>query len=526
MIANEQKRSQAQLKLKSEDLPLVELSHGLVRAWLAELDSERAQYLNIPDPDNKTITVLNGYQKRVVHQTVQNNYPLLRTQGMPHFVRVWMPSKEEQEEVKNARKRVIARAVGFRWIMEAIFAGDLSGMPLDYVYNNLHLIPANVEPQQFVSMLQEKLKMKRRVLVGHNCFTDLLFLYNCFVGDLPKSVEDFRREMMSLVTLVVDTKFLGSAELGRYAHTELGALEGSTQRYALPLIKTPSDFDRYAEKKSPHEAGYDSLLTANIAVKLSAHMETSGKHLINKDLALARSVAAPTVIKSDKRFSDSGDGTKPGKRVLSGKLIDIEESGPQSHVDRDGKDAIADSGVNAADADSDEEGYASAVESQDYLAQKSPLDTKSLPLPLIASSYAEDDEPDTPKPPVAAEPPTALSQTGSEIGRDTVVAVKANEVLKTPVVKDEVEKIRSGLARTNPFDTLRVDIPGPEAGSEDGNVLLEGGDSGNRSRAVKKIDLMVKKKELMPRWESGFWGRFGNKLQVNACEEAEFRLGD
>lgn len=44
---------------------------------------------------------------------------------------------------------------------------------------------------------------RKIVLVGHNCFMDLLYLYNCFIGKLPENVEKFAELMSSSFPMCV-----------------------------------------------------------------------------------------------------------------------------------------------------------------------------------------------------------------------------------------------------------------------------------------------------------------------------------
>jgi hypothetical protein len=57
---------------------------------------------------------------------------------------------------------------------------------------------------------EDQLKRQRPVLVGHNQFHDLCFLYEKFIGDLPSSLGDFKDQIRHLFPRLVDTKYLGS----------------------------------------------------------------------------------------------------------------------------------------------------------------------------------------------------------------------------------------------------------------------------------------------------------------------------
>lgn len=107
---------------------------------------------------------MSNYQKLIVHQLVQTRFPKLTTQGKGTFVCVTRATEEslrrKKAETKDAQREQIDTAVGLRRIIDELF-----------------------EPKRPDG--------KKIVLVGHNCFMDLLHLYNCFIGKLPEKVEDF-----------------------------------------------------------------------------------------------------------------------------------------------------------------------------------------------------------------------------------------------------------------------------------------------------------------------------------------------
>ena len=46
------------------------------------------------------------------------------------------------------------------------------------------------------------------MIVGHNLFLDLIYLFACFFGPLPDLVEDFTANLAKLFPLIVDTKYV------------------------------------------------------------------------------------------------------------------------------------------------------------------------------------------------------------------------------------------------------------------------------------------------------------------------------
>uniref|UniRef100_A0A8C5TVV1 PARN like, ribonuclease domain containing 1 n=1 Tax=Malurus cyaneus samueli TaxID=2593467 RepID=A0A8C5TVV1_9PASS len=73
----------------------------------------------------------------------------------------------------------------------------------------------------------------KKPLVGHNMLMDLMHLHDKFYRPLPESYEEFKRNIHNLFPVIIDTK---------------------------TVTKSMQKVRCTAEKKSPHEAGYDAFL--------------------------------------------------------------------------------------------------------------------------------------------------------------------------------------------------------------------------------------------------------------------------
>ena len=104
------------------------------------------------------------YQKAVVHHIVRTRFPKLQCRGRDTFVCVSRASNE-----LISKNRAEKNLVG--------------SMELDLAIGLRHLIDELFNPQRPGGT--------KLVLVGHNCFIDLLHIYNCFIGKLPHSVVEF-----------------------------------------------------------------------------------------------------------------------------------------------------------------------------------------------------------------------------------------------------------------------------------------------------------------------------------------------
>ena len=174
MMQEEEMRSKiADMELKKEDETLIEHIRTSVRSWQSLPKEQQQDFLNIPGEMPGIPSTLNRYQIRLTHQIVRNEYPGLKTTGMGHFVQVTNPTEDQQASAKliiaQARENDIGKAVGFRWLMEALFGGNITNMPAElFVAGSPGVDMKNQSPKLFLSDLQERLRNKRRGLVGHN----------------------------------------------------------------------------------------------------------------------------------------------------------------------------------------------------------------------------------------------------------------------------------------------------------------------------------------------------------------------
>ena len=173
-------------------------------------------FLNIPPPPTVASKVfdrgLNGFKRRLVHQYVRATYPDLVTVSRQGFIQV-LPFDKTREDANQARKdrafeQNVETQIGLRWLVEAMAGGSLTGLTMGSFLT--YVDGREDEVAQQVSELKDALQSKRTVLVGHNVFTDLVYFYHCFFGELPESVKDFQSILHQLFPLVIDTKYLAT----------------------------------------------------------------------------------------------------------------------------------------------------------------------------------------------------------------------------------------------------------------------------------------------------------------------------
>lgn len=90
--------------------------------------------------------------------------------------------------IKNRVKDSIIRQTGFRWIFEALVkGGDINRTGPLYAARTIGMLSTTEahDIRDRYDRAIERLKTKQPVLVGHNMFTDIVYFYRTFVGELP-----------------------------------------------------------------------------------------------------------------------------------------------------------------------------------------------------------------------------------------------------------------------------------------------------------------------------------------------------
>lgn len=192
-------------------------------------------------------------------------------------------ARYQKERIKRVKAQ-IARLTGFRWIIEALTGGSLHGIELSWFAKDPDDGSDIFYDEQYFSARLDRakahLKTRRPVLVGHNLFTDLIYLYHSFIGQLPDTISEFRIRIHDLFPTIVDTKYLATHNCGNInPASSLEQIEETLRTQEIPVIHTHPHHTKYVNKEAFHEAGYDSLLTARVMILLSANLEAAGTYV-------------------------------------------------------------------------------------------------------------------------------------------------------------------------------------------------------------------------------------------------------
>ena len=326
---------------KEDDLPLLEHMKDVVKSWLAQDIEIREEYVNIPDSisgqplEKRVPEQLNSYQVRLVHQTIKNEYPDVVARSKGHFVQLTAPAKASKETERQREERYrlqdVQNARELSWIVEALSGGDITGMPDRFFEAMLRDHLEDKAKQEAIltykSKLQKKLSGRPRVLVGHNCFGDVVNLYKCFFGDLPARFEDFSAAIHAKFPGLIDTKYLATADF-RHGTSLEDVNRRMMKHEKRPKIVVPPEFSRYADEDLFHEAGFDAFITARALVKLSARMWREQKHEKADNSFLETTLVQPRSQKGQPDADDSdGDVSFESARDASVEEIDEQTEG-------------------------------------------------------------------------------------------------------------------------------------------------------------------------------------------------------
>lgn len=177
-----------------------------------------------------------------MHQLVTTEYPALKSRSRSYFVQIGPADPEREKTDSNGKAKLmkerIRKHVGCRWIVEALVGGDLTDIG-DQIFKPLMGFPEDISftLADLADRVRCRLKESRPILVGHNCFMDLIFFYQGFIGPLPDTVEAFQTVIHGLFPIVVDTKYLATYDAGSI--NPLSSLEETNRKLAnisMPTI--------------------------------------------------------------------------------------------------------------------------------------------------------------------------------------------------------------------------------------------------------------------------------------------------
>ncbi|KAL9112622.1 MAG: hypothetical protein Q9227_003193 [Pyrenula ochraceoflavens] len=542
------------LPLKTEDAELLDAVRQAISTWISTEKDVRTDSLNLPPEktaeDQQTAFPLsfNRYQMRLVYQTVRNEFSTkVVAIGKKNWMQIIQYDHEREERIRAqqiaSREREINTSTEFRWIVEALAGGDITGLEKDrFGPTKSSTFNADEESdswQEMLNHLQTKIKSKHRILIGHNLFTDLVNLYKCFIGDLPESVEDFQHRIHNLFPTIIDTKYMAKDRGKSFEYSPLEELEWRLRDQTAPATEIPREFGKYNDEAMAHEAGYDSLMTAKAAIKLSTRTAWE------EACEAYPQIMTNTESKADSHVGNSTDGFQNDSTDVS-KTLESDDSVANS---------VKTSVVNAISA---------PVEAVKFLvgAKKSETSKFDSSLPpnldtpkekLYTAAKRAIDTPTQPAP-ATKKPINWTDQSAVEALRKAFSQSRISSVLRNGGGGDDKGATtgfdnRSSSSASPPQQTkastslspssasramATVDDRGSRGSSDllsfssassDGNHVGDEED-GNDESGEGEDDLRAVL-VMMPAWDGkdGYWDRVRNRLRVNACNEGVCVMG-
>ena len=181
----------------------------------------------------------------------------------------------------------------FRHIFEAFVGGSFaSKINIQLVFPANHELSATerIDMKKKLQRLEKKRRDRPPVILGHNQFLDLCFMYQTFVGDLPATLAEFQMRARSLWPRLVDTKHM-ALEFGFRREMNLGklhkALLDSKDSFTLKSeVSSTTDLLCVSDETNvaAHDAGYDSWMTAivfgNLVKKALGRQDTRNQSMV------------------------------------------------------------------------------------------------------------------------------------------------------------------------------------------------------------------------------------------------------
>jgi poly(A)-specific ribonuclease len=288
--ARNDRSSFTDIEIKPEDVQALEFLRRVrseVDGWLKTgQPSAHSVVIGPLETNEDTNPELNRFERRLVHQIVRAEYPDLVSIPNRGLVRVSRLDPEREEYIKAQRKREvqerIVRQTGFRWIVEALCGNSPDGIDVRSFAQTPGGVPGFVDLDMLKSRFnraKHMIRNKKTALFGHNLFLDLIYFYRTFIGALPDTVDEFGTFIHELFPIIVDTKYMATHNCGDInPQSSLEQIAEKLAEQQKPAVITHEHHNKYTDTTAFHEAGYDSMLTAEIAVRLSAKLELAGSH--------------------------------------------------------------------------------------------------------------------------------------------------------------------------------------------------------------------------------------------------------
>ncbi|KAI0975987.1 CAF1-domain-containing protein [Xylaria arbuscula] len=247
---------------------------------------------------------------RIIEQLLREDFPSLAIKTTPTgcmFVTGADPKKIAELQLLNAE--AIERHIGIRHLFDALAGRDFASSvrscwPMSsQLSSETH--PHGHSTQGFNSISDMKkvesiLKNKRSILVGHNLFYDLAFIYRTFFGTLPETVDEFLSTLHQLFPRLVDTKYMfskGQEYLGSCPGSlSLRNLYSMYENRMYPVVRSTNN--NTEQDHQSHHAGFKSKMTMKLFLKQTYHIKAFWSDTTRTPL-MAYRLSSPTTSRAN-----------------------------------------------------------------------------------------------------------------------------------------------------------------------------------------------------------------------------------
>ncbi|KAI1102813.1 CAF1-domain-containing protein [Jackrogersella minutella] len=321
------------LKLDEESQRFYKYAKGQIAAFVAfHYQSGKEIIIKNPFGDK-----LNGLQLRLVRQIIYGEYPAYTVKRIPSGTHAGCMSvclvdgnsRIENESRLRLNLEEARKLSGLQILLEALSGGSFAErVNREWVYYG-NRPPVGAELRNKFNKTfnfkkcEASLKKSRPILVGHNLFQDLAFIYQTFFEPLPPKVDDFLNKIYTLFPCVVDTKFMYT--LNRHMMEPDRTLQELHHYYAklqLPGIHCDPRFSNTTV--GAHNAGFDSFMTAVLYLKQTHFMFTTRAHL--KAINVRYYIPKLPDDQSEKETAHSSSSITSWSEISAGSLLDQEET--------------------------------------------------------------------------------------------------------------------------------------------------------------------------------------------------------
>ncbi|CAK7263401.1 hypothetical protein SEPCBS119000_000462 [Sporothrix epigloea] len=224
-----------------------------IRAWASDPSSRC--YLNISNPHDGPMT---RFQRRLVYQILDTHFDRKYHAVVKENYFMQVSKRDDEAELKTNGLTSLVKLVG------GSFADD--------VYKTYALDADSIDSsvKSKLEQCEAELQVETPILVGHNMFLDLCFLYATFFGPLPDTLEEFGHTIHELFPRILDTKHVlthADHEMAAPKNLDDVFLELEAKNLPFAIEHRQSRYTSTMHPVNVHQAGHDSYKTSVVLLK-------------------------------------------------------------------------------------------------------------------------------------------------------------------------------------------------------------------------------------------------------------------